>query len=77
MGDLAHQPMPMVIGIGDPGASDGLLSVGGEHSIVLFGFTPDGRAEIGDPFSGRQTWTFKQLSQLYRGQGIALIHKAT
>jgi hypothetical protein len=74
--DLAHQQLPVVIPIGDPGAGGaGWLNIGNRHSVVLFGFTPDGKADIGDPFAGRQQWTQKELSRLYQGMGIGLVRK--
>ncbi len=75
-GELAHQPMPMIISITDPGAVSGLLSVGAGHSIVLFGFEEDGRARVGDPFTGRQIWSTGEMSRLYQGSGMALVHLA-
>lgn len=51
---------------------DNVFSPIGKHSVVLFGFNPDGSADIGDPFSGRQQWSLKQFDALWPGSGFAI-----
>jgi hypothetical protein len=50
---------------------------GTSHTVVLFGFTPDGRAEIGDPSrawdQGRIFWSMADLQAAYRGEGLRLV----
>ncbi len=53
-----------------------LSTMGGRpHVVVLFGFAPDGRAEIGDPGQcrhGRVYWSPEELKSMYRGEGLYL-----
>lgn len=48
--------------------------VGINHTIVLFGFTEDGRVDIGDPGMGREYWDIKSLEDLWHGQYACLIY---
>jgi hypothetical protein len=48
---------------------------GQPHSVVLMGFLESDRnvVVIGDPATGREIWTRKDLSVLWHGQGIRLV----
>jgi hypothetical protein len=43
------------------------------HTVVLFGFTDDGRIEIGDPSVGREKWSVEALDVLWDGRGLRLV----
>jgi hypothetical protein len=48
------------------------------HCVVLFGFTPKGKAVIGDPSNGsfgRVEWTQTQLRQRWLGEGFRLVQR--
>jgi hypothetical protein len=45
---------------------------GVSHTVVLFGFREDGKADIGDPAVGREQWRLEDLSILWHGEGIRL-----
>ena len=45
------------------------------HSVVLFQFKEDGSVEIGDPAIGREHWSVRSIRDLYRGQGMRLVHR--
>lgn len=48
------------------------------HTVVLFGFTKDGRVEIGDPSNdeyGRTLWTAHDLKQRWCGEGLRLVQR--
>jgi hypothetical protein len=45
------------------------------HTVVLFGFHPNGRADIGDPAVGRESWSPEALADLYRGEALYLIER--
>lgn len=49
------------------------------HAVVLFGFTEDGRAEIGDPSrawdNGRVLWPADELQAAYCGEGLRLVQR--
>ena len=51
--------------------NDGFI-VGVSHSVVLFGFTDDGRIEVGDPSVGREIWSLETLEDLWDGDYIRL-----
>ncbi len=46
---------------------------GKRHAVVLFGFLPGGKLDIGDPSVGRETWNESALSVLWNGEGIQLL----
>lgn len=46
---------------------------GVKHTVVLYGFLPGDRVEIGDPSVGRERWSVKDLQTLYRGEGMKLV----
>ena len=46
--------------------------VGVIHTVVLFDFTNDGRAMIGDPGVGREFWDVQVIKDLWQGQYITL-----
>ena len=43
------------------------------HTVVLFGFRPDGRIDVGDPAAGRECWRVRDLEVLWHGEGIRLV----
>lgn len=45
---------------------------GVSHTVVLFGFREDGKADIGDPAVGRENWRVEDLRVLWHGEGIRL-----
>ena len=42
------------------------------HTVVLFGFRPDGKVEVGDPAVGREQWRVQDLEVLWHGEGVRL-----
>ena len=49
---------------------------GQDHAVVLFGFTRDDRAVVGDPtlrYRGRTLWTVEELRQRRRGEALRLV----
>jgi len=46
---------------------------GRSHSVVLFGFLPDGKIDVGDPGVGREQWFTAALKVLWHGQGLRLV----
>jgi hypothetical protein len=75
---IDHWPLPAVITIKGSGVNAGTGGVGGMfdispgHDIVLFARLPGNRYAIGDPFTGRQTWTSGQMAAAYAGQVAAI-----
>jgi hypothetical protein len=45
---------------------------GKRHAVVLFGFLPGGKIDIGDPSVGRETWSEESLQVLWNGEGVQL-----
>jgi hypothetical protein len=45
---------------------------GVSHSVVFFGFRPDGKADIGDPAVGREAWRVQDLQVLWHGEGLRI-----
>lgn len=45
---------------------------GKRHAVVLFGFLPEGKIDIGDPSVGREKWDEKALTVLWNGEGLQL-----
>ena len=45
------------------------------HTVVLFGFRPDGKVDIGDPAAGREHWRVQDLEVLWHGDGIRLVRR--
>jgi hypothetical protein len=43
------------------------------HTVVFFGFRPDGKAEIGDPAVGREYGRVQDLEVLWQGEGMRLV----
>jgi len=70
---LRQLPVPSVVIIHAGGISNGRLSVGDRHSVVIFGFNRDGTIDVGDPFSGRQRWKFEQFAAVFDGEAVALM----
>ncbi|HUB26583.1 MAG TPA: cysteine peptidase family C39 domain-containing protein [Tepidisphaeraceae bacterium] len=70
--ELRRMPLPAIIIIHAAGISNGRLSVGDRHAVVLFAFNPDGTVEVGDPYSGRQRLQIGQLAEVYDNCAIAL-----
>jgi hypothetical protein len=85
--ELRDLPGPMMLTVGLPPGSDGYVdprftgqwgwAPGVRHTVVLFGFTNRGQADIGDPNVGRERWDMNGLSTLYRGQGFRLVRRST
>lgn len=47
---------------------------GKRHAVVVFGFLPNGKLDMGDPSVGREQWNVEALSVLWNGEGIQLTH---
>jgi len=45
------------------------------HAIVAFGIKDKGTIEVGDPGSGRLTWTIDRLRQCWFGGGLRLVRR--
>jgi hypothetical protein len=45
------------------------------HAIVVYGFADDGKAEVGDPASGRTRWTADKLRRCWYGDGLRLVRR--
>jgi len=43
------------------------------HAIVVYGFTNDGSAEVGDPSCGRMRWSAEGLRRRWHGDGLRLV----
>ena len=43
------------------------------HTVVFYGFTEDGKVEIGDPAVGRTKWTLDDLKRRWCGEGLQLV----
>lgn len=48
---------------------------GRRHTVVLFGFLPDGSLDIGDPSVGREKWNAESLEVLWNGEGFRLVDR--
>ena len=48
---------------------------GKRHAVVVFGFLPDGKLDMGDPSVGREKWSVESLNVLWNGEGIQLLRK--
>lgn len=46
---------------------------GVRHTVVFYGFRPDGKTEVGDPSAGREHWRVRDLEVLWHGEGIRLV----
>jgi hypothetical protein len=46
-----------------------------DHAVILFGITPEGSADIGDPVIGRTAWSMSELQDRYTGVALRLIPK--
>jgi hypothetical protein len=46
---------------------------GVSHTVVFFGFAPDGKVNIGDPAIGREQWLDGDLRVLWHGEGLRLV----
>lgn len=46
---------------------------GRRHAVVVLGFLPGGRVEVGDPAVGREVWKEESLSVLWHGEGLQLV----
>lgn len=42
------------------------------HTVVFYGFRPDGKVEVGDPSVGREHWRVRDLEVLWHGEGIQM-----
>ncbi len=45
------------------------------HTVVFFGFSPDGKIEMGDPSVGREKWGEESLRTLWSGKGFRLVRR--
>ena len=45
------------------------------HCVVLFGFTRNGKIEVGDPSVGRELWDIGTLAALWDGEGLRLVRR--
>ena len=50
-------------------------SPGSRHAVVLFGFLPGGKLDIGDPSVGRERWNEDALAVLWTGEGVRLVRR--
>ena len=74
---------PLILSVGLPrcGAADTRFETdwgwqrGRKHAVVLFGFTGDGRVEMGDPSVGREHWREEGIRVLYRRQALRLVRQ--
>lgn len=74
---------PLILSVGLPRGADGTVDPryidkygwlpGMRHTVVLFGFTPEGKLDIGDPSTGREQWDIADLKVLWQGNGFRLI----
>lgn len=78
---LTSSPAILVVGIPKGVEVDPIYTtdygwgVGELHSVVFFGFAPQGPAEIGDPEIGMEFWSWKDLEILVRGRAVRLVRK--
>jgi hypothetical protein len=42
------------------------------HAVVIFGFLPNNKIDMGDPSVGREKWNVESLNTLWNGEGILL-----
>ena len=45
------------------------------HTVVFYGFRPDGKVDIGDPAAGREQWRVQDLQVLWHGDGLRLVNR--
>ena len=75
---VATEPVIIFVGLrrgkeADPRyARDWGWTPGLRHAVVLFGFTDDGRIDIGDPTFGREKWEVGALDVLWDGYALRL-----
>lgn len=50
---------------------------GKRHAVVVFGFLPEGKLDVGDPSVGREPWRVSSLAVLWNGEGIQLVSRTT
>jgi hypothetical protein len=71
---------PVLLSVGLPSSSDvdpvyeqqwGWIP-GVSHTVVLYRFLGNDKAEIGDPATGREVWNLRDLKVLWHGSGIYL-----
>lgn len=43
------------------------------HTVVFYGFRPDGKTDVGDPAVGLEHWRVQDLDVLWHGEGIRLV----
>lgn len=66
---------PAVITISLPGLPRGWKGIGNRHSVVARQLLPDGRIEIGDPFSGNQFMSEQEFNRCWNGDAIYLVRR--
>ncbi len=49
---------------------------GKRHAVVVFGFLPDGKLDMGDPSVGREKWSVESLKVLWNGEGVQLVQES-
>ena len=83
-GDLAslyNEPRPVILSVRldpAPGVDPRYernwgWTPGVAHTVVLVGFRPDGKTEVGDPSVGREHWRVRDLEVLWKGEGVRLV----
>jgi hypothetical protein len=84
VGALRGSGTPVLLNVGLPRRAEGIdpryqrdwgWLPGFKHSVVLFGFLPDGKIEVGDPAVGREQWFEVALDALWHGQGLRLVRR--
>jgi len=72
---------PILLSVGLPSGSENINPAytqqwgwipGVSHTVVLFRFLGNDKIEIGDPSTGRETWSIDDLAVLWRGTGLYL-----
>jgi hypothetical protein len=46
------------------------------HSVVVLGFPSPNHVLVADPATGREIWSLKDLSVLWHGVGVKLVHNS-
>ena len=70
---LLHVRLDLHTGVSRRYVTDWRWIPGQAHTVVLFRFLPDGRAEVGDPSVGREAWPLQALCDLWHGEGVRLV----
>jgi hypothetical protein len=70
---LVNIPQDLTLGLRSASGRGQARSPG--HAVVFYGFTASGSAIVGDPASGRRTWTAQRLKESWRGEGLRLVNR--